>query len=72
MPTTDLIIVGGGIVGLATAYRYQLRFPASCIGNPDRVRFTAYAQLYDDAGAGIIGGDCAPAWAELSDWLSIR
>jgi L-2-hydroxyglutarate oxidase len=27
MPTTDLIIVGGGIVGLATAYRYQLRFP---------------------------------------------
>jgi hypothetical protein len=52
--------------------RYQLRFPASCIGNPDRVRFTAYAQLYDDAGAGIIGGDYAPAWAELSDWLSIR
>jgi L-2-hydroxyglutarate oxidase len=27
MPTTDLIIVGGGIVGLATAYRYQQRFP---------------------------------------------
>ncbi len=27
MPTADLIIVGGGIVGLATAYRYQQRFP---------------------------------------------
>jgi (S)-2-hydroxyglutarate dehydrogenase len=27
MPTTDLIIVGGGIVGLATAYRFQQRFP---------------------------------------------
>lgn len=31
MPTTDLIIVGGGIVGLATAYRFQQRFPGrSC------------------------------------------
>jgi (S)-2-hydroxyglutarate dehydrogenase len=27
MPTSDLIIVGGGIVGIATAYRYQQRFP---------------------------------------------
>jgi hypothetical protein len=42
------------------------------IGNPDRVRFTAYARLYDDAGEGIIGGDDAPAWAEFSDWLRLR
>jgi L-2-hydroxyglutarate oxidase len=27
MPTFDLIIVGGGIVGLATAWRFQQRFP---------------------------------------------
>ena len=27
MPTSDLIIIGGGIVGLATAYRFQQRFP---------------------------------------------
>jgi L-2-hydroxyglutarate oxidase len=27
MPTTDLIIVGGGIVGLATAFRFQQRYP---------------------------------------------
>lgn len=32
MPTSDLIVIGGGIVGLATAYKYQLRFPGrSCI-----------------------------------------
>src|SRR5829696_6424581 len=31
MPTTDLVIVGGGIVGLATAYQFQRRFPGrSC------------------------------------------
>jgi L-2-hydroxyglutarate oxidase len=31
MPTSDLIIVGGGIVGLATAYQFQRRFPGrSC------------------------------------------
>jgi L-2-hydroxyglutarate oxidase len=27
MPTHDLIVIGGGIVGLATAYRFQQRFP---------------------------------------------
>lgn len=27
MPPTDLIVIGGGIVGLATAYRHQQRFP---------------------------------------------
>lgn len=32
MPTSDLIVIGGGIVGLATAYKYQRRFPGrSCI-----------------------------------------
>jgi (S)-2-hydroxyglutarate dehydrogenase len=31
MATSDLVIVGGGIVGLATAYQYQRRFPGrSC------------------------------------------
>ncbi|MEX2169706.1 MAG: L-2-hydroxyglutarate oxidase [Pirellulales bacterium] len=27
MPTNDLVIIGGGIVGLATAYRFTERFP---------------------------------------------
>jgi L-2-hydroxyglutarate oxidase len=27
MPTHDLIVIGGGIVGLATAFRFQQRFP---------------------------------------------
>ena len=36
---------------------YRLRFPVRCIGNPERLRFTAYAQLYHDSGEGIIGGD---------------
>jgi L-2-hydroxyglutarate oxidase len=27
MPTTDLIVIGGGIVGLATAHRFLQRFP---------------------------------------------
>ncbi len=31
MPSTDLIIVGGGIVGLATAHRFQQRFPAAMV-----------------------------------------
>ena len=51
---------------------YRLRFPTGCIGDPERVRFGAYVQLYDDSASGIIGGDYAPAWAELSDWLSLR
>ncbi len=29
MPTFDLIVIGGGIVGLATAYKFQRRFPGS-------------------------------------------
>ena len=27
MPTSDLIIIGGGIVGLATAYRFPAAIP---------------------------------------------
>jgi hypothetical protein len=37
-----------------------MRFPASCIGSPERLRFSAYGQLYHDSGMGIIGGDYAP------------
>jgi hypothetical protein len=44
----------------------------SCIGSPERVRFTAYGQLYHDSGSGIIGGDYAPGWGELSGWLNLR
>jgi hypothetical protein len=51
---------------------YRVRFPVSCIGSPERVRFTAYGQLYHDSGSGIIGGDYAPGWGELSGWLSLR
>ena len=31
MPTVDVAIVGGGIVGLATAYRFQQRYPGRSI-----------------------------------------
>ena len=31
MPTSDLIVIGGGIVGLATAYKFQRRFPGSSV-----------------------------------------
>jgi hypothetical protein len=51
---------------------HRMRFPVSCIGSPERLRFTAYAQLYHDSGSGIIGGDYAPAWGELSDSLALR
>jgi hypothetical protein len=51
---------------------YRMRFPVSCIGSPERVRFTAYVQLYDDAGTGIIGGEYAPGWDVLSSWLALR
>jgi hypothetical protein len=50
---------------------YRLRFPVRCIGSPDRLRFTAYGQLYAD-GEGIIGGDYAPGWGEFSRWLALR
>jgi nitroreductase len=51
---------------------YRVRFPVGCIGGPDSLRFTAYGQLYHDSGEGIIGGDYAPGWGELSDWLRLR
>jgi hypothetical protein len=51
---------------------YRLRFPVRCIGSPERVRFTAYAQLYNDNADGIIGGDYAPGWGEFSGWLNLR
>src|SRR5918995_612256 len=50
---------------------YRVRFPVRCIGGPDRLRFTAYGQLYHDSGSGIIGGDYAPAWGEFSGWLAL-
>lgn len=31
MQTSDLIVIGGGIVGLATAYRFQERFPGKSV-----------------------------------------
>jgi hypothetical protein len=51
---------------------YRLRFPVRCIGSPEQLRFTAYAQLYHDSGEGIIGGDYAPAFGEFSNWLALR
>ena len=50
----------------------RLRFPVSCIGSPERVRFTAYVQLYNDTADGIIGGEYAPAWDEFSPWMGLR
>jgi hypothetical protein len=52
---------------------YRVQFPSTCLGGiPQRIRFTAYVQLYDDTGTGgILGGDYAPDWAEYSDWLNI-
>jgi hypothetical protein len=51
---------------------YRMRFPVRCIGSPERVRFTAYVQLYSDNADDIIGGEYAPAWAEFSPWLRLR
>jgi hypothetical protein len=51
---------------------YRMRFPVTCIGSPERVRFTAYVQLYNDTADGIIGGEYAPAWDELSPWLDLH
>lgn len=55
-----------------------MRFLTASVGNPGRIRFTAYIQLYgdqpygDNTGlGGIIGGDYAPEFAVYSDWLTI-
>jgi hypothetical protein len=46
---------------------YRMRVPLGCVGNPDRVRFVAYVQRYDDSGTDIIGADYAPAFDIYSD-----
>ena len=46
--------------------------PGITFGSPERVRFTAYVQLYNDTADGIIGGEYAPTWDEFSPWLSLR
>ena len=51
---------------------YRLRFPVRCIDSPERLRFSAYAQLYHDSGEGIIGGDYAPDFGRFSGWLPLR
>jgi hypothetical protein len=51
---------------------YRMRFPVRCIGSPARVRFGVYVQLYDETGTDILGGDIAPGWEEVSDWLVLR
>jgi hypothetical protein len=60
------------VAGSFDGSTYRMRFPVRCIGSPERVRFTAYMQLYNDNADGIIGGEYAPAWGELSPWLSLR
>ena len=60
------------VAGSFDGTTYRMRFPVRCIGSPERLRFTAYVQLYDDAGTGIIGGEYAPGWDELSGWLTLR
>jgi hypothetical protein len=51
---------------------YRMRFPVSCLGSPARVRFGVAVQLYDETGTDILGGDIAPGFDELSDWLVLR
>jgi hypothetical protein len=60
------------VAGSFDGATYRMRFPVRCIGSPERVRFTAYVQLYNDNADGIIGGEYAPAWAEFSPWLNLR
>jgi hypothetical protein len=50
----------------------EKRFPVRCIGSPERLRFTAYVQLFNDTADGIIGGEYAPAWDAFSAWLNLR
>ena len=60
------------VAGSFDGATYRMRFPVRCIGSPERVRFTAYVQLYNDTADGIIGGEYAPAWDEFSAWLNLR
>jgi hypothetical protein len=59
------------VAGSFDGTTYRMRFPVRCIGSPERLRFTTYMQLYNDNADGIIGGDYAPAWGELSPWLNL-
>jgi hypothetical protein len=45
------------VAGSFDGATYRMRFPVGCIGSPERVRFTAYVQLYNDTADGIIGGE---------------
>ena len=47
------------VAGSFDGATYRMRFPVRCIGSPERLRFTAYVQLYNDTADGIIGGDYA-------------
>jgi hypothetical protein len=60
------------VAGSFDGTTYRMRFPVRCIGSPERVRFNAYVQLYNDNADGIIGGEYAPAWGEFSPWLNLR
>src|SRR5829696_1072780 len=60
------------VAGSFDGATYRMRFPVTCIGSPERVRFTAYVQLYNNTADGIIGGEYAPAWDEFSPWLNLR
>ena len=60
------------VAGSFDGATYQMRFPVRCIGGPERLRFTAYVQLYSDNADDIIGGEYAPAWDEFSPWLNLR
>ena len=60
------------VAGSFDGATYRMRFPVHCIGSPERLRFTAYIQLYSDTADDIIGGEYAPAWDEFSPWLNLR
>jgi hypothetical protein len=60
------------VAGTFDGATYRMRFPVRCIDSPERLRFTAYVQLYNDTADGIIGGEYAPAWDEFSGWLALR
>jgi L-2-hydroxyglutarate oxidase LhgO len=50
VPTSDLIIIGGGIVGLATAYRFLERFPGKSVAVLEKESTVARHQTGRNAG----------------------